>query len=234
MCSTCRVPGCATCSSAHNDLCLACHTGDSTLSLVNGYCECSTPNYSPDHFGWCRMCNVPGCISCVSTVSNFCYVCKDTTAFVNAAGHCECPSGLSLDASGFCPPPVASAHNPYGNTNSMIVTKLPVGAIVGISIGAFAIVGLVIFLIFKRIRRKGEKSEGSESQSNKHAEVTVSHESTRRDNEFFMSKLNKDASMHSKMRNSEDSNVTMNKVTGFWLNKPYRCLNYYKYFNINL
>ena len=77
LCTSCRVPGCATCSSTNNNICLACHTGGSSISLVNGKCVCSTTNYSPDHFGWCRQCTVSGCISCISAVSNFCYVCKD-------------------------------------------------------------------------------------------------------------------------------------------------------------
>ena len=90
---------------------MACHTGDSSISLVNGKCVCSAANYSPDHFGWCKTCLVTHCISCISSNSNFCYACKDNKAFVNALGKCECPGGKSMSSDGYCPIVTASPRS---------------------------------------------------------------------------------------------------------------------------
>ena len=122
---------------------------------------------------------------------------------------------MSLDPHGFCPPPVHSSHNPYGDQPRAVVKgELSVGAIIGISIGGAAIIGLIVFMIWRRVKGKG-RDELSENQNMKPEMTVMSHENTRRENEFFMSKLNKDAATSTKAKHSEDSNVTLNKISNF-------------------
>ena len=149
-CSTCRVPGCATCSSIDSDVCVECHDGDSSLSLVNGKCVCSAASYSPDHFGWCRSCNVAGCISCISSVSNFCYVCKDKTAFVDSTGQCKCPSNQAMNADGSCPVVVSSGNADFV-PKTVTETGISVGAIIGIVIGGVIVLGIIVLIVVKKV-----------------------------------------------------------------------------------
>ena len=69
--------------------------------------------------------------------------------------------------------------------------RISTGEIIGISIGALIVISLVLLVIIKRVKRKGEEEkEQSHKQVNVKSEATVmSYESTRRENEFFMSKL---------------------------------------------